>query len=225
MATTTLIDEPWQIWQVDSSTSSSSSVWTTWQTNIESSYDSETTPASSSYVWVCWNGEPVETLQDITYQNRMKFPVYKPEKKSVERLRAEGAQKEINRIWNGIIAEEHRLEREAAEVTARQLLLDLVGEDQFKVYEKTGRIFVKGRKYDYLLMRGGGVRRISHNIVEDLCIHLYNRTKYPPTDNVIGLKLMIEGSEAAFNKEANGSRIRSLKEVSWKNAYKEAING
>jgi len=99
--------------------------------------------------------------------------------------------------------EELRKKKSMAEATARELLLDLIGEDQCKVYDETGRLFVKGREYDYVIKKNGGVQRIEKDKIIDLCVHLKKRWQFPDTDNVIALKLMLENDEDAVNRIAN----------------------
>jgi len=97
----------------------------------------------------------------------------------------------------------HKRNRDAAEIKAKELLLDLIGEDQLKIYNETGRLFVRGRKNDYIIHKHGCVKKLEKDKVVDLCIHLNNKTKYPETDNVIALKLLIEGNEEKFTKTAH----------------------
>lgn len=99
--------------------------------------------------------------------------------------------------------EVHKRNREAAEIKAKELLLDLIGEDQLRIYNETGRLFVRGRKNDYIVQKHGYVKKLEKDKVVDLCIHLDNKTKYPETDNVIALKLLIEGNEEKFTKTAH----------------------
>ena len=64
-------------------------------------------------------------------------------------------------------------------------------------------VFVHGRKWDYMLAANGKVHRIEKDKMVDLCIHLKDQEKYPKTDNVIALKLLVETNEQEFNKIAN----------------------
>jgi len=113
-------------------------------------------------------------------------------------------QVEINRIWQQMIAEELRLEKEEAERTAKAMLLDIIGEDQFKIYEETGNLLVKGRKYDYLITRQGSVKRVTKDKIINLCVHLKERHKYPETDNIIALAMHFKHHEWQSNRTANG---------------------
>jgi hypothetical protein len=94
-------------------------------------------------------------------------------------------------------------ERKAAEAKAKQLLLDLIGKEDLDIYNETGRLFVKGKKYDYIIQKEGFIKRVEKKKITDLCVHLDNRYKYPSTDNVIAMKLAIEADEAQVLKLAN----------------------
>lgn len=209
----------WRVWTFDSTATTatypeSSTVWGNWNT-----YGSTTTSSASSneVVWITWQDAIEQEVAEeaaITYRRTGRVihtsPLPTP---TPEEQRAQRAQQEINRQWQQVLAEELRLEKEAAEQTAKELLLDLIGEEQLKVYEETGRLFVKGRKYDYIIHKGSGVDRIEKNKVVDLCIHLKERYSMPETDNVVALKLMIEGDEKQFNKVANSHGSKSYEEL------------
>ena len=102
--------------------------------------------------------------------------------------------------------EEAKKKKEEAEQKAKEMLLDLIGEEELRIYEDTGRILVHGREYDYLLERKGRVQRLEKDKLIDLCIHINNRWKYPETDNVVSLKLLAEADEKKFNELANVKR-------------------
>ena len=202
-------DSAWTTWTSTSASCSPSStassgdqIWDYWQGNITSStaYD---TSYSGNIIWYEWNDEAeVEWVGDA--------PSDIPKVKGVKRLAR--TQKYWQRLEKRRIkarrkqmakAEFYRRQRNAAEEKAKELLLDLIGEDQLKIYEETGRIFVKGRKHDYVVQKTGMVRRIEKDRIQDLCIHLRERTRFPETDNVIALKLLIEANEKTVEKMAN----------------------
>jgi hypothetical protein len=133
---------------------------------------------------------------------------------TTEQLRARKAQQEIRKLWSQIIADEQKKEREEAENVALDLLLEIIGEEDYKRYKETGRLFVKGRHYDYVVNKSGGVHRIAKDKVVDfakkkvadgkfICVHPKNQYSYPETDNVISLKMWIENSENKFLKIGN----------------------
>jgi hypothetical protein len=105
-----------------------------------------------------------------------------------------------------------REQKEAAEAKAKELLLDIIGKDELAVYEETGRVFVRGRKHDYIVQRTGFVQQIQQGKIQDLCAHI-NKTKYPLTDNVVAMKMLIESDEEQFLKIANKHSSRSYDEL------------
>lgn len=98
----------------------------------------------------------------------------------------------------------------AAEEVALELLETLIGRKEREVYQRTGRLMVKGKEADYIIDKNRGVWRVEKNKVVDLCIHLKERYKYPDTDNVIAVALNLLDDEKNFNELANrhGSQDR-----------------
>ena len=103
-------------------------------------------------------------------------------------------------------------EKAEAEAKAKDLLLDIIGENELAVYEETGRVFVKGKKNDYIVQREGFVQQIQKGKIQDLCAHI-NKNKYPLTDNVVAMKLLIESDEDQFLEIANRHGNRKYDEL------------
>lgn len=202
MATYNGYDATWTYWDSDYSTgtinSTSNGTWNTWN---DSPTSSSSVTYSSGDLWYVWCKDEIVDY-DIKPGKVLEF---EPPVLSTEEIRAQKAQLEIDFIWREILAEELKLEKEAAEVTAQELLMELIGENELEVYKETDRLFVKGRKYDYIIRKGQGVQRFNKDMVSDLCIHLKERYRYPATDNVIAMKLAIEADEERFLKLANGT--------------------
>ena len=178
-----------------SSTTTTSDIWTGWNASTSTSYT--TSSCTTGSVWVTWNGD--NTVKYTPVQRSIPAPSQEEidrrrERRDQERKESEERQKRYD---------EMERKREAAEEKAKQLLLDLIGEDQLKVYEETGRVFVKGRKQDYIVQRQGTVIQIQKDKLVDMCVHLENRTKYPETDNVVAMKIMLETDEDRVLKLAN----------------------
>lgn len=175
----------YNIWYTWNTTSSSTSTWSSWNSTYDTSTDTSTT---ASYVWTTW----VYNEQSKCYGESREIPeqvynqISQPEIDRRKRLRKERLQKE-----------------KEAEQKAQELLLDLIGEDQLKIYNETGRLFVKGNKYDYIVQKSGFIKRIEKDKITDLCVHLDNRYKYPTTDNVIAMKLALEIEEDLILEKAN----------------------
>lgn len=191
--------DAWTSWNsvIGTTTDSCSSVWHCWVNN-----EATNTPiTSNSVVWEAWyNDSPrhevVACSEPVNWSNKRASRTIKFRNR-LEKRRVKRRRKDLFKM------ELHSRKREAAEVKAKELLLDLIGDDQLEVYERTGRLFVKGKKNDYIVQKQGYVKEVGKDKVVDLCIHLNNKTKYPETDNVVALKLLIEGNEKEFIKTAH----------------------
>jgi hypothetical protein len=99
--------------------------------------------------------------------------------------------------------EEMQKKKQDAEHKAQELLSHLIGKDLLTVYKETGRLFVKGKEYDYIIPRDGFITKIGKDKVYDMCVHLERKASMPETDNVIAMKLFLEGNEKEALKLAN----------------------
>jgi hypothetical protein len=131
----------------------------------------------------------------------------KRRQEELERIRLVSEQQAAERIRKEA---EREAQRQAAELKANELLQDLIGEEQLKVYIETGRLLVKGKNNDYLLEKTGKVTRIEKDKLVDLCIHISDRLAVPQTDNVVALKLLAEADDYAFDRLANVVRSRPM---------------
>lgn len=183
------------------STGYGNNAWYTW---VSDTTDKEV-DNRENYIYSRWAEQPVLEESRIikTYPEITINPVAPPPYQTSEQVRAEKVQRVIDRAWRDYLIEEDRKRKETVEMTAQKLLLDLIGEEELKQYQETDRLIVHGRKFDYVIRKSGGVYRVEKGKIVDLCIHLKNRFAYPVSDNVIGLKLMIEASEYRFNRLAN----------------------
>jgi len=196
MATST-----WGTWTSTTSSTaiSATSMWYSWNDANATDYTAATSATCDT--WTVWtsNDEPMY-INDVVWTE-----IEKP-------THQERMQSEIWKEWSSHIRAEKKVEKDSAEKKAKDLLLDLIGEDELKIYEKTGRLFVKGKKFDYIVINGGKVQKIEKDKITDLCVHLAERSKYPPTDNVISLKLAIEAEEDKVLRLANNHGSRDLPE-------------
>ena len=72
------------------------------------------------------------------------------------------------------------------------------------VYKETGRVFVRGKEYDYIIPKGDGfITKIGKDKVYDMCVHLEKRSSMPATDNVVAMKLFLENNEKEALRLAN----------------------
>jgi hypothetical protein len=189
MATCTADGEVWYTWYDSGTTSATSQcysteIWDSWTTDY-TVYGTTSTTA----VWYRWiEGSPVYIpASDLA-----------PKQTEAQRAEQDRVAEENRQKWKK--AEE---DRKTAEEKAKQLLLDIIGEDQFKVFEKTGLLLVKGRKYDYLINKEARVKRLEKDKVVPLCIHPDNPYSYPNSDRVVAAMLNAKFREDEFNKTAN----------------------
>ncbi len=178
-------DTTWYAWADSTATTSvEESTWTSWTTVASTTStlpDTTISTDSNGTVWVQWVGE-------LTIEESREEPDrYDISHREVENNNYEKRQKE----------------REVAEDVAKELLLDLIGDEELKVYEETGRLFVKGKKFDYIVQKDSFVQKIEKDKVTDLCVHLENKYKFPDTDNVVAMKLLLETDEDKVLELAN----------------------
>ncbi|HUT43846.1 MAG TPA: hypothetical protein VMW95_05875 [Desulfobacterales bacterium] len=189
----------WTYWGTTCSGTSASTTDCTWDT-----WTTSGTSATTTDTWTNW---------DDAYTPYSVY-TYTPIKRDRLLIHYERMQQKINLAWRQIIADRLKEDRAEAETTAKALLLDLVSQKEFDLYEKTGRLLVKGRKQSYIVKKHGGVDIVLNNDkIKDLCVHLNSASKYPETDNVIAMKLHIEQAEEEFLKTANHYSPRNLGEM------------
>ena len=172
-------------------------VWNNWNTCTDTGTSYDATACDT--IWYQWVKGPADTFEPvkmIRYESsRIELtPKELREAQALRHTREEEARK------FRIIEKE---KRDKAEYVALELLEELIGPEERKIYEETGRVMVKGKKADYIINRGTGVTRVEKDKIIDLCIHLKEKWKYPETDNVIALALLAAGNEDKFNKMAN----------------------
>ena len=200
----------WYSWTADNSsattTSTTTSTWNIWN----GEFASNTTVSDIWFYWtdhasstVVCHGENVTITNctfgywcDETFANPA-GPTPPPTAEELARLAAYNQEAAAR-------AEALRKEKAAADEKALELLQDLITNEEFETYQKTGRLLVRGRNHDYLVQRDSGwVVRCEKGKVADLCMHLDNYHAYSKHDNVIAMKLFLEGREDEFNREAS----------------------
>lgn len=203
-------DNTWTIWCDSASTTSTTSAgcWENW--NSPTATITSTATATSDTIWVSWNNDQYTQCVPRVVER----PMYQQESEEQKRRNQEQRDRwAAERKEREIKTKKLKEERKQAEIRAKELLLDMIGEKELKVYNETGRLFVKGNKYDWLIKKGGILTRIEKNSIRDICIHLDNRHKYPETDNVVAMKLLIESDEKSVSKIGN---LHSEKPKSYK---------
>ena len=206
MAYTTSADKDvfyyWTSDSTSSTTTPTSDVWYEWHTT-DNVTGATTCSTVNDNIWESWHTGDQYKIRYEVKETHMPYKVITSPKKSSEEKRAVAAQRDINKTWRDLRIQEEKERKERAELTAQELLLDLIGEQELAHYRETGRLLVRGRKYDYVIKKAGGVYQVEKGKVIDLCIHLREQYKYPDTDNVIGILLMIKVQEQVFLKTAN----------------------
>jgi len=187
-------------------------VWINWNA---SSYSDCTTSSTSDTVWDNWNTVST-TSSYLIYADKtwtqwvnLEPATMYHATRGVEDRQIENEARRIisSQIEQGRQEAQRRYaEMEAkrikAEQKALQLVMDLIGEEQARIYEQTGNLLVKGERYDWLLKREGKVYRVEKDKVSLLCIHTENghRSRQPETDNVISLALNAKFNEKEMEK-------------------------
>ena len=227
----------WTYW-TDSSTGtsttcSSNETWASWNTTSNSS-------TATTNTWYYWTSDSTTDATvrttDETWTNwaygQATIRIYEGDfstpyvDKRRERLKQKRARRRHKRQLRKEAARRamRELELQKAEEKAQELLLDLIGPEQMEVYKRTGRVFVKGRHYDWLLQTIGSrcyLKRIVKNKIHDLCIHMDNDA-IPKTDQVIGYLLHAKHNEEHLNYKANIVRAYDKKAV--EDQIKDAAN-
>jgi hypothetical protein len=222
-------DVTWSTW-----CSTSSSTSTTYSTTADPfpnwCSDTSTTSSASTDVFYYWVKEPHSvsvsytgrrTISNRTHKERHK-EARKEKRREASRLRRneKNRRKRLFKEWKK--DNEERL----SEQKALELFEDVFGKDVAKTYRETGRVLVKGRKYDWLLtsktekernesgMFGGKVQvqRIEKDKIVDICV--YTKTKVPPTDQIVSYALRAKFDEKNFLETGNdmGRKERDKKE-------------
>jgi len=219
-------DNIWTTWTTTSASTSTTNdiVWRVWSGEDEyatTSTTSASTAYTSSDVWYTWTDHTTNSLDNHTQDPQVSQIIWRRWSEDAERQftrtiqgNAERNEEEQRRIAESVRQQEeaHRIRAEAEE-KAKQLLLDLIGEEQMEVYNRTGRVLVKGKKNDYIIQKEGFIRAVSKGKVTDLCAHLGNRHAYPDEDNVVAMKLFIEANEEEFLNLANKHGTRDMDQL------------
>ena len=200
----------WQYWNdtgtsstVTSTTDGTWNYWISDGTTTAAATDS----ATNDTVWMTWTSEISDEYTIIRPNSIIEFePTGPVDQVAIARRNNQAF---IDQEWP-------QYEREQAELTAQDLLEDLLDDNQLEIYRKTGRVLVKGRKHDYIIRKHGTtIKRLDKDTVVDLCCHLSyaHKQKMPETDNTIAKLLAIKYNEKEFNRLANQSNRRHMKDL------------
>jgi len=202
--------------------SSSSYVWSTWASDSTSGTSTGSLSSSNGYIWTSWVGDAV-TYSATTTSNSTYTMVWSDWVEDADQETVQYAppveQSNSDDQWK-----KRQEERKAAEAKAVELLEVLIGKEQTKVYMETGRVFLKGKKFDYHIVKGSGfnIRKIEKDKVRDLCVHI-NKYEFPDTVNVVALLLALQEDEEAVLEMANDQG--ASKDMPMENFPRAAIAG
>jgi len=193
----------WGYWNQITITSDGSDnyVWYHWNTDqTVGTYDYEAT----NIIWNQWNTVVTPTVGFPELPKKAK----NESRRAIRRKHAETKKRLKHERKLRIAAEE----KQRAELKAQDLLFDLIGEEQAEAFQRTGRLFVKGVKFDWLVTKTGvgdkayvKIQKLKKDKVIDLCVRIDDPV--PPSDRVIAFALRSKYDEEAFDKTANLTRI------------------
>lgn len=207
----------WNTWTSDASSTDNSfyvsptQTWGNWITDSGSTvYRSASDYSYTIRTWVTW----VDRAICVVDERKFHVEESRNQREAREAMaRAQHAQYE--KIRKSVEEREKKLA--AAENVAKALLAELIGQDHVKKYEQTGKLMLQGQTGVFILDKAGGHRFIKEKdkkkTITNLCIHLKDGQIYPPTDNIIALKTLLEADEKQFLLTANHSNTRELKEA------------
>ncbi len=214
----------WYVWNSDttSTATSTNEVWENWNNSTDSSstwYYWNTTSVTvssptvdSNGIWGYWTQEPVIATSESYYPK-----VSKADKRRLKRKAERQRKVKLKAQRKAKIEAEKAIRKvKEAERKAKDLLLDVIGEDQLELFERTGRLIVKGRNFDWLIKRYKypnqedhtaqiSISRIKKDKVWDLCVRL-DDGRLPPSDKVLGFLLNAKYNEEDFSEKVNPTR-------------------
>ena len=219
--TTTTNAEAWSAWNADTSgttygNSAEGTTWGYWNTT-SASVTVDTTDNHAVDAWPYWIQESydyiekqIKTVVFECDENGLLSKTKYRRAKRYEAIRRRREEKQRRkRLFR--VAMEARL-REEADRKAAELLIDVLGLEQYEVYQRTGRIMIHGNKYDWIVKSSGMVQRVEKDKVVDLCVSLANRHKYPKDDNIVAMALTAKLNEDELIEKANSLGGRKKKE-------------
>lgn len=214
-------DDTWSGWNSSGSTTyttyTTDTVWADWNddctsTPSHSHVGVDLGRTASSQVWYYWNTETGEVIPHSHVPDNV-VSLSVPKENHKERMKLRRKSKRRIAIGNRRREKARRKKFVAEWKTnhkARQLLEDVIGKEQMIPFDKTGRILVKGQKFDWLIEKTGMVKRIEKGKLQSLCVHLDNHSAYPKLDSVVGFCLMAKHAEDYLDEKANKMGAQNL---------------
>jgi hypothetical protein len=213
---------PWAAWHGQTRTSASITVtdtaWAEWHkdANAEEAFRQNAAEliGAQDVIWESWS---IDSNGTVTVQGRgvgQVAPAYGCNHKQRRRVKRRNAtarrRKEKARRKDLHQAALAKLARAEAEERALELFEDVLGSEQRKVYEETGRLLVHGEKFDWIIHKKPHlVQRVEKGKVVDMCVHLREgNMSIPNADRVLAFGLKAKYDEDELNDIANVARTR-----------------
>lgn len=210
----------WGYWnRMTVTTNVSDNTWYVWNTeNNDTAGTNDYCYDADNIIWGKWNVDVLgqQTLSPTKFslkpQKRSRSDRKKASREYIRSLKQSKKQDRKAKI--------HAEEKRRAELKAQELLFDLIGEKQSEVFKDTGRLLVKGEKFDWLISKKGiakeeykhvMIQKVKKDKVIDLCVRI--DSPVPPSDKVIAFALRAKYDEEAFEKTANTTRVNERQKL------------
>jgi hypothetical protein len=174
-------------------------VWNQWvhqATSTSCSNNQYVWVPSSEEAWSEWSAKTYKKVEQVTL-TREQAAAFAEQRRAQE----ENRERQYQAAQKAIKEREQKLIK--AEKVAKLLLGELIGPELLKKYEETGKLMFHGQTGTFILDRSGVHKFIKADKITNLCIHLKEKQIYPPTDNMIALKTLLQADEKEFYKIAN----------------------
>jgi len=220
---TTADTTAWESWS-QATAGTSAQTWSSWDQQA-TAYSSEIAWSSWQYLYQSGQAAAVQQAQQVTamqaqeasYQTHI-YGIWSQESDVYLERRKRQARTQRREEQRRIKTERKKKARvETADRRALELLKDIIGPEEMQVFKETGRLLVKGEKFDWMITQrdhgGVSVQRIKKGKMADLCVHLKQGHEYPKVDHVVTYALRAKLAEKHLNKEANVTREYDVAEL------------
>lgn len=204
----------WYDWNRTDQTITSSgtdTIWLNWTSTTYTSAADSTSTTGNITIWRSWVDDvEVPACEDefSRCQRAFEQEIVRDFSLPAAHLQPLAPDPDRDRRWQEVAAA-----RANADERAKALLMDLIGPEQLARFERTGRLWVRGKKHDYIIPKEGFIKRVEKEKIIDMCVHLENKTKFPAVDNVVAMKLALETDEETVLEKANEHHSRDRHEL------------
>ena len=214
----------WEGWNNDTSgslytNSAEGPTWAYWNSTTYTVTSDATNASTYDLEWFAWNVREAQREMKQMYkqvvfecdENGLLKKTKHRRQKRYEAVKRRREEKQRRKRLVRVAMEARR--REEAEKKAAQLLIDVLGLEQYEVYKRTGRILIHGNKHDWIVHQSGMVQRFEKHKVIDLCVSLAERWRYPKDDNIVAMALTAKLNEDELISKANKIRERKKEKL------------